>query len=550
MFATKRLFAAALLASAACAQSVTGTIEGNILDPSRLAIVGAEVRLVQVQTEFVRIAQSDQNGRFFFGSVQPAEYRLEVSASGFKRMQRGRIFLSAAQTLSAGDIAMEVGAVNESIEVAAQAANVETQSAERSGLLTGNQVERLAIRGRNITSLVSLLPGVVDTIQPEQMQQNWNFYVLGSRQNTNNVSLDGATLNAVGNNFNSVVTVSMDAVAEVKVLTSNYQAEYGRLSGADIQLITKSGTREFHGLASYWKRHEQFNANSFFNNRLGIPKAPYRFNTWNYNVGGPIFIPKKLNTDRQKLFFFWSQEFWPQRIPQALQQGTVPTALERKGDFSQSLDLNNRLIVVRDPSTRQPFAGNIIPAARFNSSGAALLNVFPQPNQLNRAITGGNYNYVNQDVQDTPQRTETLKLDYNLRASDQFAFNFTHRRTEMKGALDGTNWPQIYEDNINEGWLYILRHQHIFGLTLINEANISFSTRPWNATIDAASLEANSRHKAGFTLGQFYPNINPLDLIPNAQFGGVPRAAQPNLDGRTPLTTTHKIFVLSDNVTK
>ena len=256
-----RLLAAVLFACAAFGQSVTGTIEGNILDPTHLAVAGAEVRLVQVETGFSRKAETDQTGRFFFGSVQPAEYRLEVTVSGFKRLERGAVFLSAAQTLSVGDLAMEVGAVSESVHVVAQSNTVELQSAERSGLLTGSQVEQLAIRGRNITSLLSLLPGVVDTIQPDQMQQNWNFYVLGSRQNTNNISLDGATLNAVGNNFNGVVNVSMDAVAEVKVLTSNYQAEYGRLSGANIQLITKSGTRDFHGLASYWKRHEQFNAN-------------------------------------------------------------------------------------------------------------------------------------------------------------------------------------------------------------------------------------------------------------------------------------------------
>jgi len=534
----------------AFSQSITGSIEGNLLDPSRSAVAAAEVRLTQVQTGFTRTTRTDAAGRFFFGSVRPAEYTLDATATGFKRLERTGIFLSAAETLSVGDLTLEVGAVSESVLVTAQTPQVQTQSAERSGLLTGEQVERLAIRGRNVMSLLNVLPGVVDLAQPEQLAQNWNVYVLGSRQNTNNVSLDGATLNAIGNEFNSVVNISMDAVGEVKVLISNYQAEYGRLSGADVHLISKSGTRQFHGLVSSWKRHEQFNANNFFNNRLGLPKAPYRFNTWNYNVGGPIFIPKKFNRDRQKLFFFWSQEFWPQRIPQALQQGTVPTALERKGDFSQSFDLNNRLIVVRDPNTRQPFANNVIPASRFNASGAALLDVFPQPNQLNRALTGGNYNFVNQDVQDAPQRTDTLKLDYNLRANDLFAFNFTHRRTEMKGALDGTNWPQINEDNVNEGWLYILRHQHIFGPSLINEANISFSTRPWNATIEPDSLEANSRHKVGFTLGQFYPNINPLDLIPNAQFGGVPRAAQPNLDGRTPLTTTHKIFVLSDNVTK
>ena len=103
----------------------------------------------------------------------------------------------------------------------------------------------------------------------------------------------------------------MDAVAEVKILLGNYSAEYGRLSGANVQLVTKSGTKDFHGLFSYFKRHEEFNANNFFNNRLGVAKPRYRFNTWNYNIGGPIYIPGKFNKNHDKLFFFWSQEFWP-----------------------------------------------------------------------------------------------------------------------------------------------------------------------------------------------------------------------------------------------
>src|SRR5690606_29632799 len=128
--------------------------------------------------------------------------------------------------------------------------------------------------------------------------------------------------------------VSMDAVAEVKVLTSNYQAEYGRMSGANISLVTKSGSRDFPGGAGYYKRHEMFNANSFFNNRLSTSKPRYRFNTWMYNIGGPVYIPGKFNSNRDKLFFFWNQEYWPLKVNQAIQQLTVPTELERAGDFS------------------------------------------------------------------------------------------------------------------------------------------------------------------------------------------------------------------------
>ena len=266
-------------------------------------------------------------------------------------------------------------------------------------------------------------------------------------------------------------------------------------------------------------------------------KARYRFNTWNYNIGGPIYIPGKFNRDRQKLFFFWSHELWPLTVPQALTTGTVPNELERKGDFSQSFDTNNRLIVVRDPDTRQAFPGNMIPANRLNSNGAALLNMFPKPNVLRSQISGGNYNYAFQSVQKSPTNSETAKLDYNLSPKDLFAFTFTRRLFGQEGMVQGTRWPQYLENQVNEGWIYILRHQRIFTPTLINEATISFSTRPLYNPPDPASLKANQRETVGFNLGQLYPANNPLGFVPNATFGGVPNPAQMNLDGRTPLDT-------------
>ncbi|MBI3680172.1 MAG: TonB-dependent receptor [Acidobacteria bacterium] len=537
-----------------CAQSITGSITGNVLDPTDLAVTGARVTLRQAATGAARETLTDATGRFFFGSLQPGQYDLVIEAPGFKRLERRAIRLTAAETLGAGDLRLEVGAVSESVFVTAQGATVQTQSAERAGVLTGTQVESLAIRGRNVMSLLSLLPGVVDIGEPEQLSNGWNLNVNGGRRDTNNVSLDGATLNAIGNQFNSVVNVSMDAIAEVKVLLTNYQAEHGRLSGANVHMVTKSGTREFHGLGSYFKRHEQFNANEFFNNYSGLPKARYRFNVWNYNIGGPVYLPGRFNVNRDRLFFFWSQEFWPLTVPQPLTRRTVPAELERQGDFSRSLDVNNRLIVIRDPTTGQPFAGNLIPRPRIDANGQALLKVFPLPNFLDRGVSGGNYNYIFQDEQSTPLRTETLKLDYHLRPSDILTFNYTHRRDEQEGSFNvsggGTNYDQLRQTSLNEGRIYILRYQRIFRPTLINETNSSYSNRPWNNTIRPDDLRHNQRSQAGFTLGQFNPRNNPLDFVPNTVFGGVPNDARTNLDSRTPLTTTHEIFTFSNNLTK
>ncbi|HYO81537.1 MAG TPA: carboxypeptidase-like regulatory domain-containing protein, partial [Bryobacteraceae bacterium] len=221
-----------VVASCCAAQSVTGALGGSILDTSDAAIVGASVRLTSVATGAERTTVTADTGRFYFGSLQPGEYTLTIEAQGFRRVSRTQINVSAAETVSIGDIRLELGQVAESVQVQAQAATVQVETAERAGVLTTSQVQNLAIRGRNVTSLVSLLPGVVDLEEPENLAVNWNFNVQGNRRNTNNVMIDGATVNAIGNNFNSVVAVSMDAVAEVRVLLSNYQAEYGRMSGA------------------------------------------------------------------------------------------------------------------------------------------------------------------------------------------------------------------------------------------------------------------------------------------------------------------------------
>ena len=555
----RRLLMATLGIAVSCAllhaQIITGSIVGTVVDPAHSVIPGATVTLVNVATGEQRTAKTNETGRFYFGGVQPGEYRVTVEAAGFKRLEQRSIQLVAAETLPVGDLAMEVGTLAEKVEVTAQGSSVQTASAERGDVVTGSQVDTLAIRGRNVASLLQLLPGVVDTSTPDQLQQAWSFNALGGRTNTSNVSLDGATLNAIGNNSNGVVSLSMDAVAEVRVLLSNYQAEYGRKSGATVYMVSKSGARDFHGLASYYKRNEEFNADNFFNNRLGIAKPIYRYNTWNYNIGGPVYIPGKFNRDREKLFFFWSQEFWPLKTTGALTHLTVPTALERAGDFSQTVDLNNKLVVINDPNNnKQPFPGNAIPASRLNSNGAALLNVFPSANFTNRALSGGNYNYVFQETNRNPIRTETLKADYHISSNDLLSVNFTHTRIEQIASVaapaSAYNWPGLTQDSVNEGRVLILQYRKIISPTLISETSASYSWRPWNNTVTGDELKHVQRDTAGYTLSQFNPANNPLNLIPQATFGGVTNAANLTMDGRFPLTSGHDISTLSSNLTK
>jgi hypothetical protein len=331
------------------------------------------------------------------------------------------------------------------------------------------------------------------------------------------------SLNAIGNNFNSLIGFSQEAIAEVKVLLGNYQAEYGRMSGANVTLVTKSGSRDFHGLGSYFKRHEQFNANEFFNNRLGQPKPRYRFNTWSYNVGGPVYIPGKFNRNRDKLFFFFNQEYWPSKTSAGPFQLTVPTEIERAGDFSQSLDLNNKLIVVSDPTGRQPFPGNRVPASVIEPSGQALLKLLPAANFFDRSISAGRYNYVYQTESNWPQRLDTLKLDYYINSANIVTGTFSDhsdRRTEPQ-----MTWGQLQTTAIRSGWVSTNRYQHIFS----DADQRPTSTPPGQSDILTEKSAAQPPGPGGLQVAQLNPGSNPL-AGSRATFGGVSKPTVLNIE--------------------
>ncbi len=547
---------AVLLAAALAgkAQTVTGSILGTVVDPAGLAVVNAAVRLQFPATGLTREGMTDARGDFAFRSLQPGVYEISILAPGFKQFTKREIALTASETLSLGTISLEVGATTESVTVTAEGAAVQVASGERSGVITGDQVEHLLIRGRNAMSLLSLLPGVVDNQDAEGLDRYFDLNVQGSRNNTASVALEGMSLNPIGNNRNGVVTVSQDAIAEVKVLLSNYQAEYGRMSGANVNIVTKSGTKQFHGLASYFKRHEQFNANGFFENRNGQEKSRYRYHTWSYNLGGPVFIPNRFNRNREKLFFFWSQEYWPRRssVPR---QVTMPTERERTGDFSQSLDLNNRLITVREALGAPPFPGNVIPPSRIHPSGQALLKVFPLPNFFDRNISRGTYNYVFQAESKTPQLTQNLKIDYNISPRNQLFGTFTVHTDNQEGAIgiltaSGANWPQMPKGYWLQGQVWVIRDTHIFSPTLINEFKFGLSRRPEKNIIFEEHLAKVQRDKVGFLVGQFRPDNNPLKLIPNATFGGITNPANLREEGRFPFWQELQTISITDNITR
>ncbi|PYS32579.1 MAG: hypothetical protein DMF75_11615, partial [Acidobacteria bacterium] len=282
------------------------------------------------------------------------------------------------------------------------------------------------IKDRSFVNFVTLAPGVISNTSNGEAGDISTLYVNGTRQNSNNVQIDGVTSIDTGNN-SLLAHIPVDAIGELKVLTSTYQAEYGRSTGAQVIATTRSGSKDFHGAFYFYRRQTGLNANGWLNNRNGLPRAFSDQKDTGYNIGGPVYIPGLFNKDRKKLFFFWNQEFAHRFTPPAAPTNVrVPTALERQGDFSQSRDNSGNLFpYIKDYTLNLPcsatnttgcFAdGGVlgrIPQNRLYPLGIKILNLYPLPNYT--PVGNDNFNYRTQESSKTPERNDTLRIDYNL----------------------------------------------------------------------------------------------------------------------------------------
>ncbi|MBV9083971.1 MAG: carboxypeptidase regulatory-like domain-containing protein, partial [Acidobacteriaceae bacterium] len=536
-------------------QTSSGTLAGRVIDPSGSPVAAAEVRLTNQVLKNVRTFTTPEMGRFVFTDVAPGTYSLQVKMQGFKEFDKTDINLSANANLSEGDLQLQVGSVSETVEVKADIAQVETASGDRSALLDSKQITNLMARGRDVMSLLQILPGVVnDNTGGETLGQFSTPTMDGVRNNYNALNIDGISGNtARGSNAQS--PINMDAIEEVKVLLNSYPAEYGTASGGVINIITKGGTQQFHGGAYYYNRNEAFNANNFVNNRQGIARQRYRYNTTGWNLGGPIYWPHHFNVDKQKLFFFFSEEYLPNQSPNSLRNYTVPTALERQGNFSQSVNSSGQRLTVIDPSTKAAFPGNMIPANRIDPNSSKLLSVFPLPNATNTAVTKFGYNFQIAGTEDIPINQEILRVDYNMSDKAKAWFRgsgYSSDNTGFTSAAISNEWGLAAVDyqqtmpNVGGNFTYT------FSPTLVNEA--TFGLNLWNEKqiLNKSALAAYQRATYGINIPQTYPADNPLGLLPAVQFGnlGNNNAAKISYDGRFPMVDDSTALSFSDGLSK
>ncbi|MGA8027970.1 MAG: carboxypeptidase regulatory-like domain-containing protein, partial [Bryobacteraceae bacterium] len=401
---------------AALAYGQEGSLTGSVRDRTGAVIPNAGVTVTNVQQGWTRSVATNATGDYLVPGLPAGSYDIAVKAPGFDQYLVKGLVLRVAEKARA-DATLVLGQVSTEVTVAgANVAQVQTESAELSGVVTNKQINQLVLNGRNFTQLITLIPGVSNQTGQDEGQVgvagSVAFSVNGGRTEYNNWELDGGDNMDNGSNGTLNTYPNVDAVAEVKVLTSNYGAQYGRNGSATIETITKSGTRDFHGDLFEFVRNDAFNARNFFQST----RPSYKKNDYGYTVGGPVFIPKLYNTSRQKTFFFFSEDWRKDRVPGQTFNTQVPSNDERSGNFSDVCPGSNCPV---NPATGTYFPNFQVPVS---PQAQALLKLIPQ------ATTGsGASAFFNAaPVQPTNWREELVRVDHNITDKERFFYRFIH----------------------------------------------------------------------------------------------------------------------------
>src|SRR5258706_1084431 len=427
------------------AQFETGQIAGFVRDASQAVVTGANVTVTNQGNGEQRQTTTNSSGYYVVPNLLVGTYSVTAELTGFKKIVQSGIVLDSTGKLNI-DLALTVGAVTESVEVNASATQVQTESAQVGRVVTTKQIQELTLNGRNPMYLALLKPGVsgggIGTFDRDSVS-NGRFNISGSRADEYVVMVDGAVATRTRSSGSMLGSQDVDSIQEVQILTANYNAEYGRSSGGQIRFITKSGTLKFHGDLVENFRNSALDANDWTRNHSPLPSqylapAPFRFNQYGWDMGGPVFIPKVTHRENTKLFFFWAEE-WIKRREGSTGTGTVPTLNMRSGNLSELLDPANaffkKVVTVNDPSTGKPFTGNIIPGSMISHNGQALLNSYPLPTP---GFSQGTSNYIVTYPHFSDTRKDTFKVDYMISDKHRLSFRGTHIPWTFDGPFEGT----------------------------------------------------------------------------------------------------------------
>src|SRR6266571_7575374 len=478
---------ALLLSLSAMAQTITGTISGTVADVNGAAVVGANVTLVNDQTKATRDLTTNEDGRFSFAALQPGVYTLRVEHQGFQTLLKQQVVLSANEGLALGELRLQAGQVSETVTVISEGALVEKESSDLQARLTSDQISLISTKGRDITSLLRLLPGTSNNDDIEAVGEGFGTdlpNISGQRGRSTVPTIDGLFAGEPSGSNKVSMTINQDAVAEVKVLRNNYPAEYGNNGGAIINIVSKGGGKNYRGSAYYFLRNESLNANNFFTNKAGLPRSLYRHKVPGFNFGGPLPLPHFGEGGprllRDKAFFFVSYEKPHTITPTDPVFVTVPTALERQGDFSQSINSTGAKVSILDTNGLQ-FANNVIPGARINKSAQNLLNYYPLPNS---PVANNPGRYVFQRSVDVPKHSYLIRFDFKPTDKDSVYVKAQWWTSDNEGTAT-SGWPNgangVDRWGIRSHYLYTddgrsANWVHVLNSSVVNEFNVGFRT--------------------------------------------------------------------------
>ena len=456
------------------AQTATGVIRGTVQDPTGAVLVDVHVMLVDQARNQSWEQTTNEEGLFEFRALPFGNYRIELEHPGFKKGVIEDVALQVAQTENL-KVTLQVGSVNESIVVPADRGLLETSDASLSQVIDDKRLLGLPINGRNVMQLVSLSAGVINggRASATQRQANYGpgFSVGGQRDNTSVVLIDGMEISGQELNNYPLAIPPLDSLAEFRVQTSNYSAEFGGNSGAVINVASKRGSNEFHATLFEFLRNDALDARNFFSATVD----PLKRNQFGFVASGPVFLPKLYN-GKNRLFWMFAYEGTRRR--QAVTSTTlVPTLKERAGDFS------GLPVTIVDPITKIPFPGNMIPANRINPVGAALANLYPVPNNSDPSR-----NYIGHPRGVSDNDALAARIDYQLGPRDAIWGRFTKNAPYDRGVGQALSpaFPGFEQEQSDNNLQFAIGDVHTFSPTIFNELNIGFvSFRRERHSLDA-----------------------------------------------------------------
>jgi hypothetical protein len=525
----------------------TGYISGTVTDKSGAAIVGADVVITNTSGSLTRTTSTNSDGAFVVAGLPGGSYNLVVTAKGFQKYSATKVVLDVAQKIRV-DVQLAVGAITEVVEVTGESvAQVETQSSDLTNVITGKQIDNLVLNGRNFTQLVNLAPGVVSQTGQDDAKVgvygNVAYSMNGGRTEYNNWELDGGDNMDNGSNATLNVYPNPEAIAEFKVLTSNYGAQYGRNGSGTVEVETKSGGSSFHGSAFEYLRNEFFNAKSWEEGAdPTAKKAPYKKHDFGYTIGGPVYIPNHYNADKKKTFFFFSEEWRREKNPHTTGLVNVPSDAERTGNFS---DLCPGTDCPINPATGLRYPGDTV---TIDPVGQALLSLIPAASP---GLSNNGFPAVLQTVS-LPEtwREELIRIDHNITDNHRLTFRYIHDswQTQTENPLwgNGSSFQDINTNFVGPGTSFVARLNSNITPTLLNEFVASY-------TADHIFLDAlhNPPLPSPFPMGVLFSNgqggkLPAISLGNNVAYGGGFSADT----GYFPWNNANPVYTYRDNLTK